>query len=184
MNLKLLRPLLLLLVTAAVAAGCAEERPPINRVQPNALDKAFFVGDLLQDPKDDPEFWTQATIIDVGYGAPGFGLFTSTFTQGVARIKWEITEDKLLGRLTYERIENSDGKGAGPASTDGQVVAAYTIRKHFDIRHAYNPSTGVLLISGMNNIGGLFSEPMQIYERHDDHFHMMYANIRWDLFPE
>jgi tetratricopeptide (TPR) repeat protein len=49
---------------------------------------------------------------------------------------------------------------------------------------AYNPSTGVLLISGMNNIGGLFSEPMQIYERHDDHFHMMYANIRWDLFPE
>ena len=49
---------------------------------------------------------------------------------------------------------------------------------------AYNPSTGVLLISGMNNIGGLFSEPMQIYEQHDDHFHMMYANIRWDLFPE
>ena len=49
---------------------------------------------------------------------------------------------------------------------------------------AYNPSTGVLLISGMNNVGGLFSEPMQIYERHDDHFHMMYANIRWDLFPE
>ena len=49
---------------------------------------------------------------------------------------------------------------------------------------AYNPSTGVLLISGMNTIGGLFSEPMQIYERHDDHFHMMYANIRWDLFPE
>jgi tetratricopeptide (TPR) repeat protein len=49
---------------------------------------------------------------------------------------------------------------------------------------AYNPSTGVLLISGMNNVGGLFSEPMQIYERHDDHFHMMYANIRWDLFPD
>ncbi|HZO12567.1 MAG TPA: hypothetical protein VFB62_04895, partial [Polyangiaceae bacterium] len=142
MNLKLLRPLLLLLVTAAVAVGCAEERPPINRVQPNALDKAFFVGDLLQDPVDDPEFWTQATIIDVGYGAPGSGLFTSTYTQGVARIKWEITEDVLLGRLTYERIENSDGKGAGPSSTDGQVVAAYRILKHFDIRHAYNPSTG------------------------------------------
>jgi hypothetical protein len=48
----------------------------------------------------------------------------------------------------------------------------------------YDPSTGVLLISGMNNVGGLFSEPMHIYERHDDHFHMMYANIRWDLFPE
>jgi len=25
---------------------------------------------------------------------------------------------------------------------------------------------------------------MQVYERHDDHFHIMYAGIRWDLFPE
>jgi hypothetical protein len=48
----------------------------------------------------------------------------------------------------------------------------------------YDASTGVLLMSGVNNVGGLFSEPMQVYERHDDHFHVMYANIRWDLFPE
>lgn len=52
---------------------------------------------------------------------------------------------------------------------------------------AYDASSGVLLMSGMNNAGGLFSEPMQVYERHDDptlHFHVLYANIRWDLFPE
>jgi tetratricopeptide (TPR) repeat protein len=49
---------------------------------------------------------------------------------------------------------------------------------------AYNSSTGVLQMSGINIQGGLFSEPMQVYERHDDHFHVMYANIRWDLFPE
>jgi hypothetical protein len=52
---------------------------------------------------------------------------------------------------------------------------------------AYDPSSGTLQMSGMNNAGGLFSEPMQIYERHDDprpHFHIMYSNIRWDLFPE
>jgi len=52
---------------------------------------------------------------------------------------------------------------------------------------AYEPSSGRLQMSGINNAGGLFSEPMQIYERHDDpspHFHVMYANIRWDLFPE
>jgi hypothetical protein len=41
-----------------------------------------------------------------------------------------------------------------------------------------------LQMSGINIQGGLFSEPMQVYERHDDHFHVMYANIRWDLFPE
>ncbi|HEV8393031.1 MAG TPA: toll/interleukin-1 receptor domain-containing protein [Vicinamibacterales bacterium] len=49
---------------------------------------------------------------------------------------------------------------------------------------AYDASSGTLQMSGMNNVGGLFSEPMQVYERHDDHFHVMYAGIRWDLFPE
>ena len=125
-----------------MATGCAEERDPINRVQANALSKSFFVGDKLADTSDDPEFWTQATIIDVGYGASQSGLFTSTYTQAVARIKWQITEDLLLGRLTYERIADSDNKGVGPSDSDGQVVVAYRISKHFDIRRAYNPSTG------------------------------------------
>jgi tetratricopeptide (TPR) repeat protein len=52
---------------------------------------------------------------------------------------------------------------------------------------AYDASSGLLQMSGINNAGGLFSEPMQVYERHDDpspHFHVMYAGIRWDLFPE
>jgi hypothetical protein len=49
---------------------------------------------------------------------------------------------------------------------------------------AYDPSSGTLLMTGMNNAGGMFSEPMQVYERHDDHFHAMYAGIRWDLWPE
>jgi len=49
---------------------------------------------------------------------------------------------------------------------------------------AYNPSSGVLLLSGMNLQGGLFNEPMQVYEAHDDHFHVVYAGVRWDLFPE
>src|SRR4029453_11399593 len=33
---------------------------------------------------------------------------------------------------------------------------------------AYDASSGVLMMSGMNNAGGLFSEPRQVYERHDD----------------
>ena len=36
--------------------GCAQEKEPIVRVQPNALDKSFFVGNLT-DPTDDPEFY-------------------------------------------------------------------------------------------------------------------------------
>lgn len=123
-------------------AGCAEERPAVNRVQPYALDKRFFVGEDLQGPHDDPEFWTQGTLIDVGYGAAQDGLFTSTYAQPMSRLRWQILEDLLLGRLAYERIEGSDGKGAGKAVNDGVIVVAYPIKKHFDIVRAYNPTTG------------------------------------------
>jgi hypothetical protein len=131
-----------LAVLSALIFGCAEERPTINRVQPYALDKTHFVGQELQDAKDNPEFWTQATLIDVGYGAAQFGLFNSTFSQKLSRIRWQITEDYLFARLAYERIADSDGKGAGKATNDGQIVAAYKIEKHFDVARDYNPTTG------------------------------------------
>jgi hypothetical protein len=130
-------------IMAAVAAvaswGCATERPPINRVQPNALEKSFFVGEDLQDPSDDPEFYTAATVIDMPYGSQ-HGLF-SGLTGGLARIKWEISEDVLLARRTYEHIEDVDGRGAR-TTNDGLVVAAFAIDSHFDIKRGYNPSTG------------------------------------------
>ncbi len=133
--------LLAMALVAAATMGCAQEREPINRVQANAMAKSFFVGPDLVSPLDNPEFWTQASIIDVGFGTQGY-LLPSTFTQEPHRIKWEITEDLLLGRLPYERIEGTDGKGVGGLTPDGQVVVAFAIVKHFDIRRAYNPSTG------------------------------------------
>jgi hypothetical protein len=132
-----------LVLAAFIAIGCAEERPAIDRVQPYALQKSLFVGEDLADPADNPEFWTQGTLIDVGgYGAAQDGLFVSTYAQSMSRMKWQITEDTLLGRLAYERVEDSDGRGAGPATNDGTVVVAFRIEKHFDIVHAYNPTTG------------------------------------------
>src|SRR5262249_48741454 len=65
-----------------------------------------------------------------------------TYAQPMTRIKWVIQEDLLIGRLTYERIDNSDGKGVGAASDNGQVVYVYPIISHFDIRRDYNPTTG------------------------------------------
>ncbi len=128
---------------AGGALGCAEERAPINRVQANALAKSFFVGDSLADDSDNPEFWTQGTVVDVGYGAAQDGLFTSTYAQPVGRLKWQVTEELLIGRLTYERIQDTDGKmGVGPSTNQGVIVAAYPIQSHFDIQYDYNPSTG------------------------------------------
>ncbi len=124
------------------ASGCAEERDPINRVQPNALPKAFFVGADYVGTQDDPAFYARAAITDVGYGAAQDGLFTSTYAQPTSVIKWEITEDLLIGRIVYNRIIGADGKGDGENSIDGQVAYAFPILSHFDIRRDYNPTTG------------------------------------------
>lgn len=133
---------ILMVLAAVVWVGCAQERAPIDRVQPFALLKSYFVGEDLQSAADDPEFWTQGTLIDVGYGAAQDGLFTSTYAQPVARLRWQITEDTLLGRLAYERVAGTDGMGAGRATEDGVVVVAYPIEEHFDIVRDYNPTTG------------------------------------------
>jgi hypothetical protein len=129
-------------LAAGVLAGCAEEREPVDRVQPYALPKSFFVGEDFTSTADDPEFWYQATLTDVGYGAAQDGLFTSTYAQPVSRLRWQVTEDHLIGRLSYERIEGTDGRGAGGPTQDGVVVAVYAIESHFDIVRAYNPTTG------------------------------------------
>lgn len=131
--------------SAALLAGCAIEQEPINRVQPNYYDKTFFVGADFQGVKDDPEFYSQSTLVDVGFGAGQDGLFTSTYAQPLSRVKWQVTENLLIARLAYERVKDSDGKGVGKATNDGIVVAAYPITRHFDIRRQYNPSTGELL---------------------------------------
>ena len=122
-----------------VLGACAEERPPINRVQPNALEKSFFAGKNLADASDDPEFYSAATVIDVPYGVD-HGLF-SGLAGGLKRLKWEITEDRLIARATYETYTGADGRGSR-RTNDGQVIAAFPIASHFDIRRSYNPSTG------------------------------------------
>ena len=134
------------LVVSALAAlllcRCAEERPPIDRVQTLALDKSFFVGADIADSSDNPEFWAQASLVDLSFGETRDSLFTSSYAQPLTRIKWFITEDLLLARLAYERIEGSDGKGLGEATDEGTVVAAFRIEKHFDIVNDYNSTTG------------------------------------------
>jgi hypothetical protein len=144
------RRLLAALALAQVAGawGCAQERAPINRVQPDALDKSFFVGADLQGIEDDPEFYKRGTVVDVAYGAAQDGLFTSSYGEPLSRIRWEITENTLNARLSYERIAGTDGAGnqySGVqlnASNDGQIIASYTIESQFDIKNDYNPQTG------------------------------------------
>ena len=114
------------LLIASVFFACAEPVEDIDRVQPFAFKKAHFVGEDLVSPGDDPEFWTQATLIDVGYGASQSGLFTSTYAQPMARIKWQITEDLLIGRASYERLKAAMAR-IGTSDSDGIIVCAFRI---------------------------------------------------------
>ncbi len=144
---RMTRTLLLGAVTLCAFApgfGCAEERDPISHVQPNALPKTFFLGADLKSPQDDPSFYARTTIVDVGFGATQQDLFVGNPSQ-LSIIKWEIAEDQLIGRLAYEQVESTDGKGVKPSlagKNSGQAIFAFKIESHFDIRRDYNPQTG------------------------------------------
>ena len=40
----------------------------------------------------------------------------------MSRIRWQINEDMLIGRISYERIDNSDGRGI---NEDGSQRVGY-----------------------------------------------------------
>jgi hypothetical protein len=48
-------------------------------------------------------------------------------------------------------------------------------------RYAYDDSTGLLEIMGMNNLGAMFRETIHVFEREDDHFHANYLGTVWEL---
>ncbi len=137
---------------AALAAGCAAERDPINRVQPHALPKSLFVGEDIGDPADDPEFRLKSFTVDSSRQQSTYSV--GEFS-GVERIRWEITEGMLLARRSYQELEGADLRGvpkeqwiakagdkAFVKSPNGTIVAAYRITSHFDVRRQYNPTTG------------------------------------------
>jgi hypothetical protein len=112
---------------AAVALGAAcGEAVDINRVAPNVVDKSVFTGEWYFRPVIvDKQFHTDTAFIGV---------------QGeVERIKWEVTETQLIGYRSYERVPGSDPSNPG----EQNVIVAFNIQRHFDIRRQYNPTNGV-----------------------------------------
>lgn len=104
------------------------------------------------------------TVIDVDYEAGGLGTFPGDVASdqamdftAIPRIRWVIDEDTLFAYRDYPLIPGGDGddKSDVERRTDADAesdaskqdlsslpVAAYKIEKHFDIRRAYEPSTG------------------------------------------
>ncbi len=119
-----------LVLSGPLLAACNTGLPTVNRVQPNAMQKSA----LLQG-----EWYFLQTVIDSAYSAS----YTFVGEQGTTdKIRWEVTEDFLIARRTYEYIDGAEGEGIAGATETGAIVAMYRIEKHFDIRRAYNPVTG------------------------------------------
>jgi hypothetical protein len=128
-----------LIASLAFVGACATERDPIDRTQPNALDKSMFVG----------EWYYQQTVVEIpGSWSPTF--VGETNFRGMERIRWDVQEDWLYARRSYERIKGAEGATLNDKTFEaapgkpymGAVIAAYPIQNHFDIRRAYNSTTG------------------------------------------
>ena len=78
---------LLWLCVAAFAVACAEERAPIDRVQPYALKKSNFEG----------RWYYQRTVVDVP-AANGFTFVGNTDHSGLQKVKFDIQEKYLFVR--------------------------------------------------------------------------------------
>lgn len=111
--------------------SCAERAPEINTVQPNYVSKSLFTG----------EWYFQQTVTEV---APEGSLGFAGYESSLEKIRWEITEDTLYALQSYDPVPGLNESAARPGSQEYAegVVAAYPIHAHFDIRRAYNSSTG------------------------------------------
>jgi hypothetical protein len=135
-RVALLAALGVAVAASSAAVGCAKEAEPISQVQPDYIRKSDLVG---ADPKNPSEWFMRSTVTDVGrtnnFAFPGL-------QDEMKRVRWDIQENFLVARRSYELVSGSDGKGAMPSRNDGVIVAMFPISSHFDVRRAYNDLTG------------------------------------------
>lgn len=125
MNIKNFAGIFALVGLGLAATGCGEAID-INRVGPNVVEKKLLDG----------EWYYRSTIVDKQFGT--YNTFIGA-EGGLERIKWEISENKLIGYRSYERVPGSDPSDPG----EQNIVVEFPILKHFDIKRQYNPVNGV-----------------------------------------
>jgi len=143
---RLLTGALMISGMALLASSCAQQVGDIDRTQPNKLKKSDFTGTWM----------LRQTIADV---PPNNAFFFTGISSAPEKIKWEITEDALVGYRAYELVPGADlgadARGPGDTVLDdnhtaegfvdgykGSPVMAYPISSHFDVQRSYSTATG------------------------------------------
>jgi hypothetical protein len=122
----------MVLVGVAYLAGCAEVPGDIDRTQPNKVAKKMFEG----------EWYFRQTVVDANSTA--YTAFQGLEGQ-MEKIKFEFTEDSLIGRRTHEDVIGISTSQQGvPSFTPeyGQPVVSFRVSQWFDVQRDYNASTG------------------------------------------
>src|SRR5579871_3734205 len=118
------------LAALVLLAGCADERPPRSFVQPNIIKKTDLQG-------------TWHYIQTVSDAPPTNGSMFIGQSSSLMKIRFDIQEDYLYARRSYEEIVGSEDQFAkNPEAYVGQPLAAWPIKSHFDIIRDYNSTTG------------------------------------------
>src|SRR5262249_1884102 len=121
-----------------VAAGCASEQPPRSYLQPNIIQKSDLVGAGGNAPT--PVWYYLQTVVQ----APTTnGSVFQGESSSLIKITFKITEDYVYALRAFEHVGGSeDYYWRDPAHYEGQPLAAWPIKGHFDIIRDYNAVTG------------------------------------------
>jgi len=115
------------------AIGCATEPEPLDRTQPEALNKKMFTG----------EWYYKMTVVDTEwqntYTFPGEE--TSTYAGFAFKARWEITQDLLNAYMIPQRYRDRNGNLIENRIGQRSMILSFRIKKHYDIRYAYNQTT-------------------------------------------
>ncbi len=122
--------------------------------------------DPVRAPADEPEPESEAEPAEQSDG-PGF--------PGVGRWRMTAQQNEAMSILL-----NLEDDGSFQVSMPAGVLNLPLSGG----RYAYNDATGMLQITGMNNLNAYFNEIIQIIEREDDHFHASYLGSIWELESE
>ncbi|MFI5297556.1 MAG: LysM peptidoglycan-binding domain-containing protein, partial [Polyangiales bacterium] len=105
--------------TVGMTTSCATSREDINRVQPDYILKADLVGDY-RDLRAAPEWYLRNLIIGVERTNP---YFSDGLQDLMRRVRFDIEENYLVIRQSYEEIVGTDGHGGYAPNTEQYTVA-------------------------------------------------------------
>ena len=126
-GVKTMRKCFLFLALAAMTA-CASDINVVDRTQPNKIEKSLLEG----------EWYFRPTVVEVDYNQ---GMLFEGYAGEMERIRWDIREDQIIAYRSYELLEGAE-TGTGAVAFQGNPLAVFPVKEHFDVFRDYNEATG------------------------------------------